>query len=60
MVYSGKNHNGDYLTIDLFENYDIEMNWYDVYWGIKNYKLDIKSVSKFAKRFIIKKLLVIL
>lgn len=28
------------------------MNWGDVYWGIKEYLLDIKSVSKFAEEFI--------
>ena len=40
-------------TIDLFKNCNLRMGWGDVYWGIKESQLDIKSVSKFAEEFII-------
>ncbi|CAM2897557.1 DUF2247 domain-containing protein [Hathewaya histolytica] len=39
-------------TIDLFKNCNLKMTWSDVHWGIKEFLLDIESVSKFAEEYL--------
>jgi|SRR6056297_3241431 len=38
-------------SISIFKDYDIEMKWSTIYWGVKNSLLDLKSIPEFVINF---------